>query len=133
MIFINKVSLLGRITKEPEFKVTPNCVSVCTFTLAVNRKFTKDKADFINIVTWRSTADFVHKYFTKGLQIALTGGIQVRSWQDKDGKTHYATEVVADEVFFADSKKDTSSATDYMSNTQSDFEEIEPEDGELPF
>ena len=107
---LNKVILLGRLTKEPELKYTPSNIPVCSFSLAVNSRFTKEdaeqKADFFNIVAWRSTAEFVSKYFTKGLQVAICGRLQSRTWEGQEGKKHYVTEVVADEVYFADSKKD---------------------------
>lgn len=136
MIYINKAILLGRLTNDPELRHTPNGVAVSTFTLAVKRPKVKDSVDYIDIVAWRNTAEFASKYFSKGQQIAVVGSIQVRSWKDKDGNNRKTTEVVADEVFFADSKKDNSeqlSYNDYMPDTQSDFEEIDTEDGELPF
>jgi single-strand DNA-binding protein len=105
---MNKVILMGRLTKDPELKYTTTSnIPVCTYSLAVNRKFAKDgaqQADFINIVTWRSTAEFCAKWFKKGKQVAVIGSIQTRNWDDTEGKRHYATEVVADEVYFADSK-----------------------------
>ena len=107
---LNKVILMGRLTKDPELRNTPNGVSVASFTLAVDRNYAKpgeDKeTDFINIVAWRNTADFVSKYFTKGQLVAVCGKLQVRSWEDTSGQKRYATDVVADEVFFAESKKD---------------------------
>lgn len=129
---MNKAILMGRLTQDVELRTTPNGISVATFSLAVNRKFSKtNEADFINIVCWRSTAEFVFKYFKKGQQIALVGSIQTRKWQDKDGNNRYATEVVADEVYFADSKKDSSGAA--TGTDTGDFEEIDTDDGELPF
>lgn len=108
---MNKAILMGRLTKEPELKYTTTTnTAVCTFTLAVNRRFAKEgqqSADFINIVTWRNTAEFCSKWFKKGQQVAVIGTIQTRSWDDSDGKKRYTTEVVADEAYFADSKKDS--------------------------
>jgi single-strand DNA-binding protein len=105
---MNKAILMGRLTKDPELKYTTTSnIPVCTFSLAVNRKFAKEgaqQADFINIVAWRSTAEFCAKWFKKGKQVAVIGSIQTRNWDDTEGKRHYATEVVADEVYFADSK-----------------------------
>jgi single-strand DNA-binding protein len=138
---------MGRLTSDPELRHTPNGVAVSTFTLAINRRFTKageqKTADFIDIVCWRNNAEFASKYFRKGQQVAIVGSIQTRNWKDKDGNNRKSTEVIADEVFFADSKKDSSpfasqnvsytGETDYTPATQSDFEEIETEDGELPF
>ncbi|NCC82709.1 MAG: single-stranded DNA-binding protein [Clostridia bacterium] len=105
---MNKAILMGRLTQDPELKSTNNGISVCTFSIAVDRRFKnasgEREADFIPIVTWRQTAEFVAKYFHKGSRIALVGSIQVRSWQDKEGGKRYTTEVVADECYFADSK-----------------------------
>ena len=106
---LNKVILMGRLTKDPELRNTPSGVSVASFTLAVERSYAKpgeDKeTDFINIIAWRGTAEFVAKYFTKGQLVAVSGRLQVRSWDDTSGQKRYATDVVADEVFFAESKK----------------------------
>lgn len=105
---MNKVVLMGRLTKEPELRYTPNNVAVCQFTVAVDRRFKTDgqnQADFIPVVAWRQSAEFVSKYFTKGSRIAVVGSIQTRSWDDNDGKRHYVTEVIADEVEFCESKR----------------------------
>ncbi len=111
---LNKVILMGRLTRDPELRSTPTGVNVVSFTLAVDRDFARQgeekKTDFINIVAWRNTADFVAKYFSKGQLVAVSGKLQVRSWDDaQSGQKRYATDVVADEVFFAESKKTTSS------------------------
>lgn len=106
---MNKAILMGRLTKDPELRMVKDSISVCSFTIAVDRKYKNAngvrEADFIPIVCWRATADFVAKYFKKGQRIAVVGSLQVRSWEDADGKRNYITEVVADEVFFADSKQ----------------------------
>jgi len=110
---MNKVTLLGRLTKDVELKTTANGISICSFGLAVNRKFKKDgepDADFFNIKTFAKTAEFCSKYFAKGSQIALSGRIENRSWQDAQGVKRYATDIIADEVFFADSKKESQTA-----------------------
>lgn len=104
---MNCVSLVGRLTKEPEVKTTSSSVSVCKFTVAVDRKF-KDangekQADFINCVAWRQTANFISSYFHKGSKIAVTGSIQTRNYDDQDGKKVYVTEVVVDEAEFVES------------------------------
>ena len=109
-----KVILMGRLTRDPELRSTPTGVNVVSFTLAVDRDYARQgeerKTDFINIVAWRNTADFVAKYFSKGQLVAVSGKLQVRSWDDtQSGQKRYATDVVADEVFFAESKKTTSS------------------------
>ncbi len=106
---MNKVELLGRLTKDPETRFTSNNNTlVCSFTLAVNRRFKQEgqaEADFINIVAWSKTGEFCSKYFTKGQQVAVCGRLNTRSYEDKDGKKVFVTEVIAEEVYFADSKK----------------------------
>ena len=107
---LNNVVLMGRLTKDPELRQTPQGVSVAQFSLAVDRSYSKGEekqTDFINITAWRSTADFVSKYFTKGQLVAVRGRLQTRTWQDQSGQKRYATDVVADEVFFAESKGKT--------------------------
>ncbi len=106
---MNSVCLVGRLTKDPELRYTQNNTAVAGFTLAVNRRFKQDgqpDADFIPVVAWQKTAEFCNKYFVKGQQVWVTGRIQTRNWEDDEGKKHYVTEVVADGVGFADSKKD---------------------------
>lgn len=106
---MNKAILMGRLTKDPEIRYTAgNNTAVCQFTIAVDRRFKSENqptADFIPIVAWRQTAEFVSKYFTKGSRIAVVGQIQTRSWDDMEGKKHYVTEVIADEVEFCESKR----------------------------
>lgn len=105
---MNKAVLMGRLTRDPELRSTASGISVCSFTVAVDRRFKSEgqpTADFIPVIAWRQTADFVAKYFTKGSRIAVVGSIQTRQWDDKEGKRHYATEVVADEVEFCESKR----------------------------
>lgn len=107
---LNNVVLMGRLTKDPELRQTPQGVSVANFTLAVERNYSKGEekqTDFINIIAWRNTADFVSKYFTKGQLVAIRGRLQTRTWQDQSGQKRYATDVVADEVFFAESRGKT--------------------------
>ena len=109
---MNKAILMGRLTSDPEIRYTEqNNTAVTNFTLAVDRKFQKDKTDFIPIVTWRQTAEFAGKYFTKGMRVAVVGSIQTRSYEGKNGKV-YVTEVVADEVYFADSKREQREESD---------------------
>lgn len=106
---MNKAVLLGRVVKDPEVRNTQSNTMVCSFSLAVNRRFKQEgqpDADFINIVAWGKTAEFVAKYFTKGQQVAVVGRIQTRNYDNSEGKKIYVTEVVAEEVHFADSKKD---------------------------
>ena len=110
---MNKAILMGRLTRDPEMRQTQSGRSVTSFTLAVNRSYVRQgeerQADFINIVAWGKTAEFCSSYFRKGQQVAVVGRIQTRTWDDNNGQKRYATEVVADEVFFADSKRDNSS------------------------
>jgi single-strand DNA-binding protein len=113
---MNKAILMGRLTKNPEIRYTQtNNIMVASFSLAVNRRFAKEgeerQADFINIVAWNKTAEFCSKYFKKGQQVGIIGRIQTRNWEDDQGQKHYVTEVVAEEVYFADSKKEDDNAT----------------------
>ena len=107
---MNKVILMGRLTKDPELRYTQSNIAVVAFTLAVDRRFQKKdeekQTDFFPIVAWRECAEFCSKYFKKGLRVAVSGSLQTRTWDDTEGKKHYVTEVVADEVAFADGKKD---------------------------
>jgi len=107
---MNKVILMGRLTKDPELRYTSvNNTAVCSFTLAVDRRFSKQgeekQADFFQIVAWDKQAEFCSKYFTKGLKVVVIGRLQTRTWDDNEGKRHYVTEVVAEELHFAESKK----------------------------
>lgn len=129
---MNKVELLGRLTKDPEVRYTQtNNTMVVNFTLAVNRRFAKEgeqQADFINIIAWKKTAEFASKYFKKGQQIAVAGRLQTRSYDDKDGKKVFVTEVVAEELYFADSKKENIP----LDGEQTDISEVTNPD-DLPF
>ena len=133
----NDVTLGGRLTADAELKTTPSGVSVCTFSLAVNRKYAKDQAqqtDFINCVAWRQTAEFIARYFRKGSSICIKGEIQVRNWTDNQGNKRYATEVIANEAFFVDSKNETTNeATGGMFAPPAGFEEVTENDDGLPF
>lgn len=111
---LNRTSIMGRLTANPELRSTTNGIAVTTFTLAVDRD-TKDQsgeraADFLDVVAWRSTAEYVCKYFTKGRMAIVDGRIQSRNWTDKDGNKRKAVEIVADSVYFGDSKKDDAPA-----------------------
>ena len=110
---LNKVILMGRFTRDPELRSTPQGVSTCAFSIAVDRNFVRPgeerKADFVNCVAWRQTAEFISKYFKKGSMVALEGSIQTRSWDDAEGKKRYATEVIVNQVYFAESKRDSQS------------------------
>ena len=102
---MNKWIGIGRLTKDPDFRVTANGKVLATFTLAVNRKYEKDVADFLPIITFGKTAEFTEKWLKKGMQIIVVGRIQVRKWETKEGENRYSTEIIAEEVEFADSKK----------------------------
>lgn len=120
---MNKVTLLGRLTKKPEIRYSQiNNSKVANFTLAVNRKYAKQgeerQTDFISIVAFSKLAEFVEKFITKGLQICISGRIQTRNWEDEGGQKHYVTEVVAEEIDFADSQRNV----DNNSNTSNDTE-----------
>lgn len=133
---LNKVILGGRLSTAPELKYTPQGTAVTSFSIAVNRRLEKDKADFINCVAWRKTAEFICNYFKKGSSICIVGNIQTRSWDDKNGK-RYATEVIADEAYFADSAtkaENEDRITPIASKVENTakFEELQTDD-DLPF
>lgn len=109
----NFVQLAGRLTNEPQLKTTPSGVSVAQFSIAVNRgnKQEQNNVDFFNVVTWRSTAEFVSKYFDKGYAIFLTGKILNKSWKDQNGVKHFSVVIQAENAYFVDSKSDVSSAS----------------------
>lgn len=142
MASFNKVILIGNMTADPELKQTQGGLSVCSFSIAVNRRFKgengQQECDFITIVAWRQQAEFVTRYFKKGQPILVCGQLQTRTWTDNQGNKRYATEVVADEVSFVGNKESNTESkpqpympTAYTSNNHN-FEEI-PNDGDLPF
>ena len=159
---LNKAILMGRLTRDPELKYAQNNLPVVQFTVAVERNRAaqgqEKQTDFINVVAWRKTAEFVSQWFTKGMMIIVTGSIQSRRWQDKNGNNRTSIEVVADEVQFGESKKSRESNMGYqggysdtyapapqqapasrqapsfdMPAGNSDFSEISDDDGEVPF
>lgn len=140
MASFNKVILIGNMTADPELKQTSSGISVCSFSIAVNRRFSKEgeqACDFITIQTWRQQAEFVSKYFKKGQAILVCGQLQTRTWNDNNGNKRYATEVVADEVSFVGNKEaatEVKNHTDYVPSAydSQNFEEM-PADGDLPF
>lgn len=101
---MNKAILMGRLTKDPELRTTPNGTAVCTFTVAVDRRGKEKQTDFLNCVAWRQTAEFISKYFAKGRMILVVGSIQARDYTDKQGNKRTATEIVVDEVSFTGDK-----------------------------
>lgn len=112
---MNVFSGMGRLTRDPELRQTSGNVSVCSFTIAINRRFKNTSgeydADFLNCVAWRQTAEFINKYFHKGNMIGVVGTIQTRKWDDAEGHTHYATEVIVDQAHFSGSKQDSGGFT----------------------
>lgn len=127
---LNEVILMGRLTRDPELRRTGSGTAVTSFSLAVDRDFKgqdgERETDFIDIVAWRSTAEFVSKYFTKGRMAVVKGRLQVRDWTDKDGAKRRSTEVLAESVYFGDSKRSEGAAAQIS-------EVPEDEAGELPF
>jgi single-strand DNA-binding protein len=140
---LNRAIVMGRLTDNPELRKTPNDVSVVSFTLAVDRTYrsgTDRVTDFLDIVAWRSTAEFVSKYFVKGQLVAVEGSIQVRSYTDRDGNKRRAWEIVADQVHFAESKRDSSAPAarseqpaSYSNADPGAFTELPDDDSDLPF
>lgn len=132
---LNKTILGGRIATDMELKQTQSGVPVCQFQLAVNRRFSKEgeqNTDFISIVAWKNTAEFISKYFRKGSSICIVGSIQKRNWTDNNGQKRYTTEVIADEAMFVDSKNDGGTAQQTVTN-EPKFEEVNAEEDGLPF
>ena len=159
---LNHIVLMGRLTRDPELRYTQSQIPVASFTLAVDRDFGgrdggEKQTDFIDIVAWRSTAEFVSKYFTKGSMAAVSGRLQIRDWTDREGGKRRSAEVVADNVYFGDSKRDGDGAysanagsnpgntysapaggsfgsyTAPASAPASDFAMLEDDDAQLPF
>ena len=157
---LNTITIMGRLTRDPELRRTGSGVAVANFTLAVDRDFSgKDgsekETDFLDVVAWRQTGEFVSKYFTKGRMACVTGSLQIREWTDKDGGKRRSAEIVANAVYFADSKNTAENgnsrpaaapATNYAAPVgnpaaipfpaapaTSDFAPIDYDDGELPF
>ena len=134
---LNRIILMGRLTRDPELRHTQSGTPVASFSLAVDRDFKSrdggDRAtDFIDVVAWRSTAEFVSKYFTKGRMAVVEGRLQIRDWTDRDGGKRRSSEVVADNVYFGDSKKaDAAQVPESVGNQE--FAEIGQEDGKPPF
>ena len=160
---LNKIFIMGRLTRDPELRHTQSGTAVASFSLAVDRDFKEQDGsrvtDFIDCVAWRSSAEFVDKYFSKGRMAVVEGRLQIRDWTDKDGNKRRSAEVVADNVYFGDSKRDGAPAGDNapasggrgsyggapqygapsggytapVASSSGDFAEIDEEDGDLPF
>ena len=152
---LNHITIMGRLTRDPELRRTGSGVAVASFTVAVDRDFGgrdggERETDFIDCVAWRQTGEFVSKYFTKGSMIVVSGRLQIRNWNDKDGNKRRSAEVVADNVYFGESKR-SSEGSSYGGNTYgasapsyggysapaaapaSDFAMLEDDDAQLPF
>ena len=145
---LNHIVIMGRLTRDPELRRTGSGTAVTSFTVAVDRDFSgKDgnekETDFIDCVAWRNTAEFVQKYFAKGSVAVVSGRLQIRGWTDKEGNKRRTAEVVADNVYFGDSKKQSSDANgggssygqapEYPTYPAQDFSELEDDDAKLPF
>ena len=139
---LNHITIMGRLTRDPEMRRTGSGVAVTSFTIACDRDFSgkgsEKETDFIDVTAWRNTAEFVNSYFTKGRMAVVSGRLQIRSWTDKDGNKRRTAEVVADNVYFADSKKEESSGSNFHNFTPAseplqDFAVVDGDDSELPF
>ena len=150
---LNQIVIMGRLTRDPELRRTGSGTAVASFTLTVDRDFSgrdggEKETDFIDCVAWRQTGEFVSKYFSKGRMAVVTGRLQIRGWTDKDGNKRRTAEVIADSVYFGDSKKESDNGSSYGGNSynspgynapgyagppQNDFAEIEDDDAQLPF
>ena len=143
---LNHITIMGRLTRDPELRRTGSGIAVASFTLAVDRDFSpKDggerETDFIDCVAWRQTGEFVSKYFTKGRMAVVSGRLQIRSWTDKDGNKRRTAEVVADNVYFGDSKREGDGMPaaggfggySAPAAPASDFAMLEDDDAQLPF
>ena len=156
---LNHIVIMGRLTRDPELRRTGSGIAVASFTVAVDRDFGgrdggEKETDFIDCVAWRQTGEFVSKYFTKGRMIVVSGRLQIRSWTDKDGNKRRTAEVVADNCYFGDSKRDGDGGSAFggnnfanaysapagfggysapAGNPASDFAMLEDDDAQLPF
>ena len=149
---LNHITIMGRFVRDPELRRTGSGIAVASFTLAVDRDFKSNgggekEVDFIDCIAWRQAGEFVSKYFTRGRMAVVSGRLQIRSWTDKDGNKRRTAEVVADNVYFADSKSDSTSAAPQASASAtygtpaysalnypaSDFAMLEDDDAQLPF
>ena len=147
---LNHIVIMGRLTRDPELRRTGSGVAVTSFTVAVDRDFPSKESgeketDFIDCVAWRQTGEFVSKYFTKGRMAVVSGRLQIRSWTDKDGNKRRTAEIVADNVYFGDSKRDGDSGSAYSApasfggysapsqSSASDFAMLDDDDAQLPF
>lgn len=129
---LNTITIMGRMTRDPELRRTESGIAVASFTLACERDYApqggEKEADFINVVCWRSTAEFVDKYFSKGRMAVVSGRLQIRDWTDKEGNKRRSAEILADRVYFGDAKRDGDAQ-----DSKSDFTEVQGDEDDLPF
>ena len=135
---LNHIVIMGRLTRDPELRCTSNGTAVASFTLAVDRDFKNAsgdrETDFIDVVAWRNTAEFVSRNFGKGRMAVVSGRLQIRTWTDKDGGKRKTAEIIADNVYFGDSKPAQGShSAQTFTNPEQTFSDIEETDGDLPF
>ena len=141
---LNHINIMGRLTRDPELRRTGSNTPVASFTIACDRDFGQNgqkETDFIDVTAWRNTAEFVSKYFTKGRMAVISGRLQIRSWTDKDGNKRKSAEIVADNVYFGDSKNSTESTESFGGFTTQalptfpaqNFDILENDDSQLPF
>ena len=150
---LNHITLMGRLTRDPELRYTQSGTPVASFTLAVDRSFASKESgerqtDFIDIVTWRHTAEFVSKYFSKGSMAIVSGRLQIRDWTDKDNNKRRSAEVVAENIYFGESRRSSSGESSYEegfppqskptgefggASKSASFSELSADDGDLPF
>ena len=139
---LNKIFIMGRLTRDPELRTTNSGTSVASFSLAVDRNYKgadgEKETDFIDCVAWRSTAEFAAKYFTKGRMAVVEGRLQIRPWTDKEGNNRRSAEVLVDNMYFGDSKRDGDTggarpASGPVNVSANDWQEVDEEEGDLPF
>lgn len=134
---LNTITIMGRLTRDPELRRTSSGVAVASFTLACERDFAAQgetrETDFIDIVAWRYTAEFVDKYFSKGQMAIVTGRLQIRNWEDKEGNKRRSAEILADHVYFGEAKRDKTTQGEPQYDPQGGFSEIEDIDTTLPW
>ena len=139
---LNKIFVMGRLTRDPELRTTNSGTSVASFSLAVDRNYKgadgEKETDFIDCVAWRSTAEFAAKYFTKGRMAVVEGRLQIRPWTDKEGNNRRSAEVIVDNMYFGDSKRDGDTggarpASGPVNVSANDWQEVDEDEGDLPF
>lgn len=134
---LNHICIAGRLTKDPELRHAPNGAAVTSFTIAVDRDHKNQsgakETDFIDVVAWRNTAEFVSKYFGKGRLAIVSGRLQIREWTDKEGNKRRNAEILADNIYFGDNKKETSGGDSYSVQSEPQFVELDGDPDGLPF